>query len=668
MFRAVSMRKLRIFILERHVQNVTRALGEMGVLHLRNSVEEGGGELRPERKRDDIRAAEQLLNCLRELADRLGVDRTPVPARAAGLLPEPAQASDLYKEVQGAASGSLAALEEAQERLNEAQELADRLAPFRDVNAPLSSLVDSDLIDVRACRANPLQEKALRESTPDGVLLAPLAGDGAAPGGGPNLLVISGRRQRFAAETVLQDLGLQGVPIPDYAESTPHDVYQEALARIERFSAQVDRLRASVAAVGERYAERLRQACADLELQVQLLQARASFGATWATAVISGWAPTAMVDEIVRKVEETTDGQAVVQKEVPTRQEITDGEVPVCLSHSKLLAPFERLVQGYGVATYTEVEPTLLFAVTFLLMFGIMFGDLGHGLCLIGIALLVKRRAETGAFRDIGSVMLYCGVASALFGTFVEGSFFGKRLTDMGFPFTLGFEPMRLEEGATDNVIHYLLLALFFGVAVVSLGMVLNVVNRLRQGDFENGLLGGFGVAGIVLYWGALALILKVVLVGAGPWDGWIALVVLGLPLLAVIFREPLYALFTGRRPLWQDGPGVGVFEGLIEALELGTAYVANTFSFLRVAAFALTHAGLMFATFVLYDLVGDLPGGFLWSAVVFLLGTALILGLEGLIVAIQILRLEYYEFFTKFFRGEGKPYSPFRLTREKID
>jgi V/A-type H+-transporting ATPase subunit I len=89
---------------------------------------------------------------------------------------------------------------------------------------------------------------------------------------------------------------------------------------------------------------------------------------------------------------------------------------------------------------------------------------------------------------------------------------------------------------------------------------------------------------------------------------------------------------------------------------------VANTFSFLRVAAFALSHAALSYIVFVLQDIVSGLPGAFLWSPIVFVIGTAVILALEGLIVTIQILRLEYYEFFTKFFRAEGTRYEPFRL------
>jgi V/A-type H+-transporting ATPase subunit I len=205
------------------------------------------------------------------------------------------------------------------------------------------------------------------------------------------------------------------------------------------------------------------------------------------------------------------------------------------------------------------------------------------------------------------------------------------------------------------------MIALAVGAALITAGVVLNIANRLRRGDYAGGLLGRFGLVGIVFYWGALALAIKLA-VAPGPVDGWLAAVLVVVPLLVLMLHEPLVALLTRREKLWEGGAAIGLMLGAVEAMETVVTYMANTFSFLRVAAFALSHAALSFTIFVLVDLVRDVPGGLLWSAMVFVLGTALIVGLEGLIVAIQILRLEYYEFFTKFFRGEGVRYDPFQI------
>ena len=265
--------------------------------------------------------------------------------------------------------------------------------------------------------------------------------------------------------------------------------------------------------------------------------------------------------------------------------------------------------------------------------------------------------------RDAGRVMVSAGAASALFGTFFQGAFFGKSLAGMSFPQTLSFEPMRFDGGdATHHVVRYLLLAMGFGIVLISIGTILNVINRLRQGDYRAGLLSRFGVVGIVFYWGMLALGLKVVVAGAGRADPWMAALLVVLPLAVMVLHEPLHLLLIHDEPITAEGLVMGLFQGLVEALEAVMSYLANTLSFLRMAAFALSHAAFCFTIFVLQGMVGGLPGGPIWSAFVFIFGTALIIGLEGLIVTIQIMRLEYYEFFGKFFRGEGIAYKPFRL------
>jgi V/A-type H+-transporting ATPase subunit I len=192
--------------------------------------------------------------------------------------------------------------------------------------------------------------------------------------------------------------------------------------------------------------------------------------------------------------------------------------------------------------------------------------------------------------------------------------------------------------------------------------VILNIITRLRSGDYEGGLLGRFGLVGVLFYWGSLGMAVKLAVAGGKPADWWLFAVLVVLPLVVLALHEPIYALLTRRAKLWHESALMGLFGGVLEALEAVMTYLANTFSFLRVAAFALSHVALCFTVFVLQGQVERIPAGKVWSALVFVVGTAVILGLEGLIVAIQIFRLEYYEFFTKFFSGEGKAFRPFRL------
>ncbi|MFO8007902.1 MAG: V-type ATPase 116kDa subunit family protein [Candidatus Brocadiia bacterium] len=660
--RPSEMRKIRILILGRDEEAVTRALGRLGVVHLRSSVEESGGELEPEDLDEKIESHQDLQDRIEGLLDRLGL-RVPSGIEAGTELPDLRRVREMVGSLEARTETQRDELARVEEGLTDTTDMLEELEPYRDVHSALSRLSESELLSLTAGETPPDELEGIRADLPPGALVVPL-GPEPEPGGPRDVLILSGRRRRFAVETALEAHQFRERELPTWEEQTPADVYRAASRKRRDLQRRRHELRMSLQQIGDDYGEMLQEAWRAVELQLRIYGAEQNFGTTWTTRVIAGWAPASRTEQIRQTVRREARGQCVVQIERPTADEIEQGKVPSRVEHHGALAPFARLVQGYGVPSYTEIEPTVMFAASFLLLFGIIFGDLGHGLCLIGVGLLTMRLAGRRTTRDIGQLIVYAGAASALFGTFFQGSFFGGSLSRMGFPLTLGFEPMRFEGeaagAAEQQVLRYLLLALIVGVGLISLGAVLNVINRLRQGEVEEGLLGRFGLVGIVFYWGGLALVIKVVAAGAGRGDLWLAAVLIGLPLAVLALHEPVRMLLAGGGE--RGGLLMSVFEGLIGAMETVTVYLANTFSFMRVAAFALSHAALCFTVFVIQRLVNDLPGGLLWSAVVFVVGTSVIIALEGVIVAIQILRLEYYEFFTKFFGGQGTRYEPFRL------
>jgi V/A-type H+-transporting ATPase subunit I len=662
------MHRIRIIILQRNEDAVTEALGQLGVIEFARTEEEGVTS-----RRED--ASERTERC-RELKDRLEslmkwfgvkIPDTSGEEKVRGFSLD--DVSRLMEQVENEAEPIGKRLNELDEKIEGAQTTIDQMAPYRELEVPPRELDETSFLHVRAGDMPRSQVPAARDELPGDAVLVTL-GSGETGEGAPlqRVLALSSRRSRFALGTILEEHQFEDHELPTDYEASPSAIYEDAVEKRDRLEQQRGNLQGPLLEIGRAHRAEFEAAYRKVMREQRISRAEQNYGSTWATVIIDGWCPKERVEEVRRTVQEISDGSALFESRPATQEEIEEGQVP---SHAELpdyLAPFERLVRGFGVPGYQEVEPTVMFALSFLLMFGVMFGDLGHGLILFTIGLAVWRRAGRETMKDLGYVIATAGTASALFGTFFQGSFFGYSLVETGWPLTLGIEPLRLSQGgaaagAAGHVIRYMILAVGIGIGLISLGIILNIFSRLWAGEYAGGLLGRFGLAGGIFYWGTVGLVLRVLITGSwSTVDTWLLIGLVLAPLLVLAFHEPIQALIQGRKRLWEENPVFGVFQGLLEVMETVMTFVANTFSFLRVAAFALSHAALCFTIFVLQDVVGRLPAGALWSALIFLTGTAIVIALEGLIVAIQIFRLEYYEFFTKFFRGEGKEFKPFRL------
>jgi len=315
------------------------------------------------------------------------------------------------------------------------------------------------------------------------------------------------------------------------------------------------------------------------------------------------------------------------------------------------------LISAYGLPKCGELVPTLFFALSYLLMFGAMFGDAGHGAILIAAAVAMFCSRHTARWRNAASLLGAGGLSSIVFGV-VYGSYFGlPQLRHLA----LWHDPL---EG---DPLALMLAAMGYGVAMISLGLALNIINHAHRGDLREAICGRFGLAGVSFYWGALVLLAFPALrTSNGRTLAWGALF-LGVPVAVWILREPLEFLF--RRQVSESGEAnlfAAATESALGAFEAVLSYLANTISFVRLAAYAMSHAALLSAAFLLAAEVRKLPavGEGLGVAVV-VLGNLLAIALEGIIAAVQALRLEYYEFFGKFFSGEGNAFRPFRLAAE---
>ena len=376
-----------------------------------------------------------------------------------------------------------------------------------------------------------------------------------------------------------------------------------------------------------------------------LYQAESHFKRTERTYLISGWIPISKKDWLISKVREITKNNCYIEY-VSAEELGAKVEVPVMFQNPRFLKPFEMLTSGYGLPKYNTIDPTLFLALSFIAMFGAMFGDVGHGfvLALIGLFVVLKKTLSEEV-RRIGLLLLYAGISAAIFG-FIYGSFFGPSDLSHLLPYR-GLEPMK-------NIQFYFKVAIYFGIGFLNLGILLNIINSIRTKEFFTGVFGKEGLLGGIIYWIGIILVARLLTRGNIGMNLTRFLFLSVIPLIFFFLRAPIKKIFHPREPMFHEGFLMYFMESAIELIEIFAGYLANTMSFIRVAAFALAHGGLFISVYAIASVVGTY-GGILFH----ILGNIGIIALEGLIVSIQAVRLEYYEFLGKFYKTGSRGYQP---------
>ncbi|HJB29652.1 MAG TPA: ATPase [Candidatus Blautia faecavium] len=321
---------------------------------------------------------------------------------------------------------------------------------------------------------------------------------------------------------------------------------------------------------------------------------------------------------------------------------------PTKLKNPKLFKPFEMYVKMYGLPAYGEMDPTWFVAITYSFIFGAMFGDVGQGLLLfIGGFLLYKFKNVT-----LAGIISCAGFFSTIFG-FLFGSIFGFEdvipalwLRPMNAMMTVPFV------GKLNTVF---IIAIGFGMGIILVCIIFNIINSWRAGDVEKTWFDTNSVAGLVFYGSAVISISLIV--SGKKLPGAIVLCVMFLvPLLVIFFKEPLTNLVKKKSEVMPKGKGMFFVQGFFEMFEVLLSYFSNTLSFVRIGAFAVSHAAMMEVVLMLAGAESGSP-----NILVVILGNLFVCGMEGLIVGIQVLRLEYYEIFSRFYKGTGRKFEPFR-------
>ena len=347
--------------------------------------------------------------------------------------------------------------------------------------------------------------------------------------------------------------------------------------------------------------------------------------------ILCGW----MSEKDTRRFVEEIKEDALANCLVDDSTSSTTSRPPTKLRNPRIFKPFETFIKMYGLPSYKEIDPTIFVALTYSFMFGMMFGDVGQGLCLVvGGFILYKIK-----HMNLAAIISCAGVFSTIFG-FLYGSIFGYE--DVLKP--VWTNPMH-------DTMTVLIVAVGFGVVLILTAMIINIINGIREKNVEKIFFDTNGVAGLVFY--ASVIIIALLMVSGNRGPGFIVLfLTIIIPLILMFLKEPISRWIEKKKDLINGSKGMFFLEGFFELFEVILSYITNTVSFVRVGAFALSHAGMMSVVLMLGNAASDHP-----NFIIIALGNVFVAGLEGLIVGIQVLRLEYYEMFSRFYSGTGKEF-----------
>ncbi|MGO9651318.1 V-type ATPase 116kDa subunit family protein [Mycobacterium sp.] len=352
-------------------------------------------------------------------------------------------------------------------------------------------------------------------------------------------------------------------------------------------------------------------------------------------AAVPGWCPADQLPTLGARLDAA--GAAAVPLPTPR------GVDPPTLLNTRpgLSGSFSALVRTYGTVPYHDIDPTVWAGLAYVVMFGMMFGDVGHGLLLIAAAVMIKlgwiRRFPS--LRSMWSFVGAAGIAASVFG-FLYGECFGPT----GLVPVVWLAPL-------DNPLRLLLVALAVGAVLLGAAYTVGAVNRWREGGFRLAVYAPSGIAGATVFAGAGAVLL-------GYMIGPRVLVAVGLVVCAAGLLLALIGLYAE-----SGGGAAGLLQAAIGGLDLVVRLGSNLVSFARLAAFGMTHAALGWVVWRgTTALWAHSWIGAVGAVVLFVVGNAVAFALEALVAGVQALRLEFYELFSRVFIGEGRPFRPWTV------
>lgn len=460
------------------------------------------------------------------------------------------------------------------------------------------------------------------------------------------------------ADQLMNQLYFERIELPDYLDQNAGDTDELLTSIIADENALCEQLGKQLDEIKEQRRGEILSVLSKLRLYSECFELRRMALISGQHFSFSGYCPARQAKKLRESLESLDTVQTV---EVPIKPKNAPADVPVKLRNNVIFRPFEMFVKMYGLPAYSGFDPTPYVAVTYCLMFGIMFGDLGQGLMVSLLGLILSRFTKNG----LAPIMTRIGLFSAAFGV-LYGSVFG--IETIITPFFhresvwrfLGYtkQPESIFQVATTLLIA----ALVIGIVLILLSMIFNTALNFRKWNWGEALFSVNGVAGLVFYASLVAAVGGMFMFGIDLFSPAYIICLIVLPLVLIFFKHPLSDLVMGVKHGEKMSVGNFIIENFIELFEAALSFLSNTMSYLRIGGFVLSHAGMML---VVAQLAGTNVEGAEITAgtvIIYIVGNLVVMGIEGLLVGIQVLRLEFYEIFNRFYDGSGKDFRPVEI------
>lgn len=456
-------------------------------------------------------------------------------------------------------------------------------------------------------------------------------------------------------DDIFASLYFERIYVPEFVHGKPEEALQAIADEEKAVREELEEITTPKAVADQQVLETIQNMAAWLSHQNQLHEMQKYALVFNHTFYISGFVPEsdyAHFEEIIAELTAVHIKAADENQELPV-------EPPVRLKNPRVSRPFQMFTEMYGMPGYHEIDPTIMVSIIYSIAYGIMFADLGQGIVLglVGWFFMWKKK-----HMSIGPILARASIFCCIFGFFF-GSIFGHEHLLDPFWRLFGLSEKPFEVMHTSNITLILIVSLGFGAAVVMLSIITSIIQKFKNHKPGEAITSPNGIAGLVFYFSILVFAVDIMVIDHGLTRNALFFIPsLVIPLIVMYLQEPLARLIDGEG--WHfEKPGDILVGGFFELFVSLLEYLSNTVSFLRVGGFVLVHAGMMTVVMTLASL-----GGGAASVAVMIIGNIFVIVLEGLIVGIQALRLNYYEVFSRFYEPTGQPFKPLKFVSDTVE